>query len=197
MKFVYLTTILLFTLFFYISMKESLESNPIGINEVCETDAPGCFDVSYNDPVDGQIKQIKGKLDLYYYIDETGMLAQVPSGYIASPDKRSYIEIAGELSGNTLVFQDEEYETDENVLNTSYQENNYDITYHEETPKEIPETWVRDSSGNVVSLPYFDVKHTTLYYDPNQMKYDQSNYVPNYQESVWLSLLNKNVLKTI
>lgn len=186
MELVFFITILIFVLFVYIHFhKESFESNPTGIYEICETDAPGCFDVSYNDS-NGEIKQIKGKIDPSFYIDDMGFISQVPSGYIATPDKRSYMEIVGDLSGNTLVFQDEE---SENVLNTSYQENNYDITYHE-TPKEEPETWVRDLSGNIVSLPYHDVKHTTLYYKPELMKYDQSNYVPNYQESVWLSILN-------
>lgn len=80
--------------------------------------------------------------------------------------------------------------------NSSYNSNNFDITYH---ANPIPKTenneftgagkmWV-DISGRLVAIPYSDVTNTTLYYSQDDYIYNSASYVPNYEESVFLSSL--------
>lgn len=80
--------------------------------------------------------------------------------------------------------------------NSSYNSDNFDITYH---ANPIPKTedaqnagvgkmWV-DISGTLVSVPYSDVSNTTLYYSSGDYIYNSASYVPNYEESVFLSSL--------
>jgi hypothetical protein len=52
--------------------------------------------------------------------------------------------------------------------------------------------WILDKSQNLISVPYNDVSNATLYYEPGSFKYGASNYVPNYEESVYLSKTTKN-----
>lgn len=47
--------------------------------------------------------------------------------------------------------------------------------------------YVRDQNGNVVILPSRNVQGSTLYFDPGYFKFGSSNYVPNYEDSVYLS----------
>jgi hypothetical protein len=80
--------------------------------------------------------------------------------------------------------------------NSSYNSDNFDITYHADP---IPKTengefsgagkmWV-DISGTLVAIPYSDVSNTTLYYSSGDYIYNSASYVPNYEESVFLSSL--------
>lgn len=81
--------------------------------------------------------------------------------------------------------------------NSNYNSNNYDITYHADPLKESQtdestagagKMWVK-IDGNLVAVPYSDVSNTTLYYEPGTYIYNSASYVPNYEESVYLSKL--------
>jgi len=48
---------------------------------------------------------------------------------------------------------------------------------------------MKDSSGNIVKVPYANIKGETLYNLPGSIKFGPSMYVPNYSESVYLSKL--------
>jgi hypothetical protein len=187
MIFVSIVLIVLISLIVLMTYRIEGFEYPAGVYEC--NDSEDCIDISYND-VNNNIQHIKGRISPNYYVNEDGVLTEVPEGNIANPDRKSYSKMI-ELSGNIMDIGNSK--TDD-VLNTSYQDNNYDITYHKDF-EEDQETWVLDNSGNMKSLPYYDVKHTTLYYDPEEVKYDQSNYTPNYQESVWLSIINNNYAK--
>jgi len=78
-----------------------------------------------------------------------------------------------------------------NIFNprTSYKTDDYNVEYHV-TPSKNDEdvskgTWVKDQSGNIVFVPWDDtlgIKNTSGAYP-----YGTSTYVPNYEDSVYLS----------
>lgn len=47
--------------------------------------------------------------------------------------------------------------------------------------------YVRDKSGNVVIMPGPSVQGSTLYFNPGYFQFGSSSYVPNYEDSVYLS----------
>uniref|UniRef100_A0A6C0DBZ9 Uncharacterized protein n=1 Tax=viral metagenome TaxID=1070528 RepID=A0A6C0DBZ9_9ZZZZ len=49
------------------------------------------------------------------------------------------------------------------------------------------EIYVRDKNGNVVILPNRNVQGSTLYFQPGYFQFGSSNFVPNYEDSVYLS----------
>ena len=49
------------------------------------------------------------------------------------------------------------------------------------------EIYVRDQTGNVVILPSRNVQGSTLYFNPGYFQFGSSSYVPNYEDSVYLS----------
>jgi hypothetical protein len=79
--------------------------------------------------------------------------------------------------------------------NKQYNSDNLDITYHADTVESPDEStagagkmWVK-IDGNLVAVPYSDVSNTTLYYSSGDYIYNSASYVPNYEESVFLSKL--------
>lgn len=82
---------------------------------------------------------------------------------------------------------------------TNYNTNNYDVQYHDSEEDIIKQNdldvglvkpiYVKDQSGNVVELPWTNVKGNTTYNEPGTFRYESSNYVPNYEDSVYLSRL--------
>lgn len=93
------------------------------------------------------------------------------------------------------------------MLGTQYNSDNFDLTYHADPTTTTPtdentagpgKMWVKDKSGNLIALPYGDVSNSTLYYQAGSYPYGPSSYVPNYEESVYLSkLTNEPTTKTI
>ena len=85
---------------------------------------------------------------------------------------------------------------DGKTSNKAYNSDNYNITYHDDpsTRKNdddsnagVGKMWVRDKSGKLISVPYSNVKNTTLYYETGSYPFGPSSYVPNYEESTLLS----------
>jgi hypothetical protein len=78
-----------------------------------------------------------------------------------------------------------------------YDTNNYDIQYHD-TPESIKtngqsggssaeSVMMLDESGNKTYMDWKDVSNGTTYYTPGSYIYGPSTFVPNYEESVYLS----------
>jgi hypothetical protein len=91
---------------------------------------------------------------------------------------------------------------DENVSNKAYDSDNYNITYHDDPTNNknsdqatsgVGKMWVRDKSGKLISVPYSNVKNTTLYYETGSYPFGPSSYVPNYEESTLLSKLSNKL----
>jgi len=82
---------------------------------------------------------------------------------------------------------------------TKYVPDNYNIQYHDSEQDIIKQNdldvglvkpiYVKDQSGNVVELPWTSVKGNTIYNEPGTFRYESSNYVTNYEDSVYLSRL--------
>lgn len=80
---------------------------------------------------------------------------------------------------------------------SKYSYNNLDIQYHD-TAEDIQKQLgidpsanlisVLDSSGNLVKIPISDTMNDTTYYD-GKMRYDPSNYVPTYEDTIYFSKL--------
>lgn len=117
-----------------------------------------------------------------YYINDAGVLKIVPYGYKATGDKRD------------IIIKDD-YRRQ--LSSTKYDTNNYNVTYHSDASNESTDEstagngkmWILDKSGNLISVPYSDVSGSTLYNEPGSFRFGSSNYVPNYEESVYLSKL--------
>ena len=65
--------------------------------------------------------------------------------------------------------------------NKMYNPDNFDVTYH--PMPAIPDVWKLDADGKLIKVPYYEVKNKTWY---SVGKYP-AIYVPNYEESVFLS----------
>ena len=84
---------------------------------------------------------------------------------------------------------------DGKTSNKNYNSDNYNITYHtdptaqknDDSTAGVGRMWIRDKSGKLISVPYSNVKNTTLYYETGSYPFGPSSYVPNYEESTLLS----------
>jgi len=82
--------------------------------------------------------------------------------------------------------------------NTKYDNNPNDFPEYHETAEQIKaspdynefkngDIYVRDQTGNVVIMPGPSVQGSTTYYQPGSFKFGSSSYVPNYEDSIYLS----------
>lgn len=227
-------------------VKEGFLVGQTGISLVCARNSPdisGCYNIRYIDSTTGSTKRVSAQINPGYYIDVSGYLANVPYGYVASNDKRSYVPImsnAAIFSSVTEVNQNAILDASINIIqtkidakpspdgamlmilkkqlatlqqqkltimssnqvsNSNYNSNNLDITYHADPTKEkqgdesssgVGKMWV-EISGNLVAVPYSDVSNTTLYNSPGTYQFNAASYVPNYEESVFLSKLTNEM----
>jgi hypothetical protein len=146
---------------------------------------PGYYASSKKDENGNEMVIIAGSPDKDYE------LKKVPYGYMASPDKFS-------INPSTKASQ---YATYENALTTTSDagatsERNYNpidasfaSAYHDTPGNEnLGKYYFYDKDGN---LTMSDVSGTNvapvIYYIPGSYKYGASNYVPNYEDSVYMS----------
>ena len=87
--------------------------------------------------------------------------------------------------------------TSKKNVDTAYNANVPDVTYHESAEEirardktvSVP---VKDASGNVINLPWDQAVTTTpRYNDPGYFRFSPSPYVPNYEDSIYLSRLTQ------
>ena len=81
-------------------------------------------------------------------------------------------------------------------LDKQYDKDNLDAVYHSDPQQDgdakknlVGYALMKDSRGNDVEVPYAELKGQTLYNLPGSMKFGPSSYVPNYEETVYLSQL--------
>jgi hypothetical protein len=134
-------------------------------------------------------------------------LIQLPSGTYLNDDKKtisvlSYGKIAngldtpGYIDNPNLISATGRFTGDD----ISYKDiqNNYDVEFHESADKLIEDQsvftdasfgaiTVLNASGEYVVLPRSNVEGTITYLKPGSFKYTPSNYVPNYEDSIFLS----------
>lgn len=129
-----------------------------------------------------------------YYVDaahsqvsvlQDGMIADLSNGFGAIVDpKLSNPDVLGKY--NKLSQQD---------IGT-----NYDVQFHDSiddiksqnkgTDLSFGEVRVRNQNGDVIVLPKIAAQEFTTFYTPGEFKYGASTYVPNYEDSVYLSAIS-------
>lgn len=79
-----------------------------------------------------------------------------------------------------------------------YSSDNYNVEYHG-TISDIATqdgdsgiAWVADACGNKIGLPKLKGQEYITYYNPGSYKYGASTYVPNYEDSIYLSKQYRN-----
>jgi hypothetical protein len=123
-----------------------------------------------------------------YYQTGEHYMSQVPLGYIASPDRQNIIpQIQStliDLSSNdpysvvTTNASNRFYGEEDSSNNiTHYDPDNYNLTYHAD------ENTTNDFYDISVNIP------NATYYQPGSFPYGPSSWVPNYEDSIYLSKL--------
>ena len=180
---------LLIGLYSYNAYSQLFEGLDISQTHVISQNADGTYTVPSN----------------YYVISTDAInkqqtIAQIPHGYI--------VDSTGKLAANTKVALYSTSQTgDMNSTNytindiskglpTRYDRNNYDMEYHAD-PTMVSDdvadtlaqtgTWVIDKSGKKVLIPWSDISNNIIYYTPGSYPFGPSNYVPNYEDSIYLS----------
>jgi hypothetical protein len=77
-----------------------------------------------------------------------------------------------------IIFNDVQYHDDINTIKAKEDEQ-YGLTSRTIT--------VKDTSGNTFILKVPEIQGSTLYYEPGTYRFGASSYVPNYEDSVYLS----------
>lgn len=82
-------------------------------------------------------------------------------------------------------------------VDAKYDTNNYNVKYHDDIEDiraqkgiyntEMDKMLVRDNSGNLISMNFMSNSALPTYYQPGSFVFGSSNYVPNYEDSVYLS----------
>jgi hypothetical protein len=141
-----------------------------------------------------------------YFIDPSSRLLQpVPYGFMANSNQDGIIptthSAAYDISSNPTGI------IDTTGLQNTYVNytNNLDsvVQYHDDyaSGKYAPDggglpsgqMWVKDEMGNLKQVSIFDSSfNNPLYYEPGSYKYGPGNYIPNYENSVYLSNLSNS-----
>jgi len=139
--------------------------------------------------------------DGYYKVDNVKM-KKIPYGYTTNQDKTELLPNTQANFWKEYVKTKEHVPNDPVVTNTNtYTVNNYDVLYHddENTIKSqsgiygtsFGTTMVLDNCGNKILIPYNKSQGFPTYYTPGTYKYGANIYVPNYEETVYLSKMNR------
>lgn len=143
----------------------------------------------------------------YYIINTQGkdMMAQVPYGYTVDTDKKTLIPKTLTAMKTVDVYNSGNTEDPTNMVYTtteaptvSYNTNDYNIQYHD-APEDLVKQgvydisfstmYVKDKTGNIVALDFIGDGTTPTYYQPGSFVFGSTNFVPNYEDSVYLSRL--------
>ena len=90
--------------------------------------------------------------------------------------------------------------TNDNGLH--YSSDNYNVEYHDAVSDIAVQSgiydadsgiaWTMDACGNKIGLPALKGQEYITYYDPGTYVYGASNYVPTYEDSIYLSKMYRN-----
>ena len=128
-----------------------------------------------------------------YYVDASkSKVAFLPYGKLADPSNGYGIIQNPDLNLSETAF---------NFASSNYRDisNNYSVQFHdsvEDIKKQndmydisFGEVRVLDQCGNMIILPKTKTQGNILYYHPGEFPFGASNYVPNYEDSVYLSTI--------
>jgi hypothetical protein len=159
-----------------------------------------CIDLSY---VDQYGNMRTGKIvSIYpnYYIDPRSRVLQpVPYGFMPNDNQIGITAKTG-IAAYQVNANGAAVTTDENIYK-NFQGNLDSIVDYHNIYKEgdyapdggglpIGQMWAKDANGKLTFVSIFDSSfNNSLYYEPGAYKYGAQNYVPTYENSVYLSNL--------
>jgi len=165
----------------------------------CSNNPAGdCFTVKYTDDL-GNIQQTKSRLSANYWIDASGFVKQVPFGYKETLDKRSYYPVSKTAIYESKMSVSNAPSTIQNPnTRNDYDSNNYNMQYHDDTTtisknandNNTGVIWVL-KNGVLTALPQSESKSEMLFYEPGSYRFGANSYVPNYEDSVFMSKLTR------
>lgn len=133
-------------------------------------------------------------VDGYFIINKGGTYYKklIPNGYdISSNDPISveYKRLPDVGKHTPLKYNPNFTPTKISDTDISYNANNLNVQYNTgaELDTNIGKYWMFDSEGKLVEVNTEAQKTPILYYIPGAYKFGASNYVPNYEDSVFLS----------
>ena len=128
-------------------------------------------------------------------------VAKIPYGYNLNPDGTLHASTIAAMytaldTSNNPAFS--KTTVDSTVVDnplTHYDTNNYNVQYHadssanDSTADNLAQTgtWMIDKNGKKTLVPWTDVSNSITYYQPGSYPFSAANYVPNYEDSVYLS----------
>ncbi len=151
------------------------------------------YDIKLTRPIDDQGVEA---LPNGYYLAEDGMsLSVLPYGKLPKYDETGSRLEPGYIDNPNLISSTGVFD----YGNKKYSDvsNKFDVNYHEDESAirerqksfEPPQggVVVLDKDGNYAVLPRESIQGDITYNEPGSFKYGQSNYVPTYEDSVYLS----------
>ena len=126
-----------------------------------------------------------------YYTDKSrnsvsflkyGQIQDPSNGYgaIRNPNLDLYKEkFNHQESGYSKIQNDFSVQFHDDIETITKQNDLYDLNFGE--------VRVKDQNGNIVVLPKTNAQDTVTYYAPGEFPFGASTYVPNYEDSVYLS----------
>jgi len=151
-----------------------------------------------------------------YYQYDNKYIAPVPYGYYASTDKKkifpktisrqwtdigskvldaSMASVGKKTSSTTLPttpdMSNNKYSNDlSKIMNIQYHASDADLMKKNDGMDiSFGQTWIYDMCGNKVSYPSTNIQGDKVYYTPGSYTFGASSYVPNYEDSIYLSKL--------
>jgi len=139
-----------------------------------------------------------------YSSSNTQIIAQVPYGYMVNDSGKLVpkTKVAAYDAAHPFISSSSHSSSSGHSSSSShsppgrYDIDNVGVQYHATTSSltasaseslEQTGTWVIGPSGNKILIPWSDVTTESTYYQPGSYPYGPSNYVPNYEDSVYLS----------
>jgi len=133
--------------------------------------------------------------DGYFIINKGGTYYKklIPNGYDISSNDPISVEYARlpDVGKHTPLKYNPNFTPDKiSVSDISYNAKDIDVKYRDDkdlVDANIGKYWMFDSEGKLVEVNTEMQKSPILYYIPGAYKFGASNYVPNYEDSVFLS----------
>lgn len=124
----------------------------------------------------------------------------LPEGVYYTDDTKQFVSFlrSGQVADVSKGYGFKK-DTNTNMTNIKYDDikNSYNTEFHdseeiirkqnENIDLNFGEVRVKDQSGNFIILPRVDTQNSVTYYRPGEFPFGASTYVPNYEDSVYLS----------
>ena len=165
------------------------------VSEITETEMMSITDAA--EKTDAEI-QLETAWDGYYIINNDGKYYRklIPNGYdidsknpieteykkLPDPGKHTPLKYNPNFTPDDLT-RDAKFTYDAKNTDRNYR----DISYGKTDDLNLGKYWMFDDEGKLIEVNTESNKSPILYYVPGAYKFGASNYVPNYEDSVYLS----------